>query len=396
MKKFFCPLGVGISWLVLAGCATPPPSAPPRLSGDPVADGAEMIAHGPLKDRVLWEYRTALAAMYRGDFARARQVLDDALLTLGGIYGKDKSARRARSFFSGEEKKRFIGEAYERVMAYYYRGILYWMDGEPDNARACFRTGEIEDGDAEKSEYSADYVLLDYLDGLASTKLGGDGSDALKRAQAESKFGAPVAYNPKGNVLFFVEFGRGPSKYATGRYREELRFAPGNMPVRSASIRIGNQLVVLMPYDDLYFQATTRGGRVMDHILANKAVFKTTTDEVGTGAILGGAILGSQQGHHDSRDEIGAGLLAFGLLSKILSGAAVPAADTRNWDNLPQYLSFTALSLPPGTHVATVEFKDAQGHVLPSYTKTMTINVPSEARDKVVFVSDHSVTPQTL
>lgn len=396
MKKFYCRLGVGLSLLLLAGCATSPPPPPMHLTGNPVADGEEMIAHGPPKDRVLWQYRTASAAMHRGDFATARRVLDDALVTLGGIYGRDKSARRARNVFAGEDKKRFIGEPYERVMAYYYRGILYWMDGEPDNARACFRTGEIEDGDAEKSEYAADYVLLDYLDGLASTKLGEDGSDALKRAQAESKFGAPVPYNRSGNVLFFLEFGKGPSKYATGRYREELRFSPGNLAVRSASVRIENQMMLLQPYDDLYFQATTRGGRVMDHILANKAIFKTTTDEVGTGALLGGAILGSQQGHHDSRDEIGAGLLAFGVLSKIISGAAVPAADTRSWDNLPQFLSFTSLKLPPGTHQAMVEFKDGQGHVLPSYTKTITIQVPSDGRDKVVFVSDRSITPQTL
>ena len=56
-------------------------------------------------------------------------------------------------------------------MAYYYRAILYWMDGEPDNARACFRTGQLLDSDAENKTYVGDYALLDYLDGLASVKL---------------------------------------------------------------------------------------------------------------------------------------------------------------------------------------------------------------------------------
>ena len=71
------------------------------------------------------------------------------------------------------------------------------------------------------------------------------------------------------------------------------------------------------------------------------------------------------------------------------------AADTRSWNNLPQYLSFTAAQLSPGPHVATVEFLDAKGQVLPTLTKTANINV-SPARDTVVFVSDQSYTTKNL
>ena len=38
------------------------------------------------------------------------------------------------SLFHPESSKVFIGEPYERAMAYYYRAILYWRDGQPDNA----------------------------------------------------------------------------------------------------------------------------------------------------------------------------------------------------------------------------------------------------------------------
>jgi len=112
--------------------------------------------------------------------------------------GKTTSGRRhhesRRDFWQGQErtkiaqlfcsriKKTFLGEPYERVMAYYYRGILYWMDGEPDNARACFRSAQLQDSDTVDKTYASDYALLDYLDGLASLKLGADGSDAFKRA----------------------------------------------------------------------------------------------------------------------------------------------------------------------------------------------------------------------
>src|SRR6185503_17727575 len=139
-----CLVGV-----LFAGCATTQTGENWQRTGDPLVDGRAAIEHSQKRDRTLWEYRTAATAMRRGEFGEAKQWLDDALLTLGGIYGPDKDARKARSYFASEAKKTFIGEPYERVMAYYYRGILYWIDGELDNARACFRSGEIMDSDAE-------------------------------------------------------------------------------------------------------------------------------------------------------------------------------------------------------------------------------------------------------
>lgn len=392
MKKLFATGGV-LGLLLLCGCVTHVRTV--DLTGDIMVDAPRAIAGGPARDRVLWEYRLAAACLRRGDFAQAKQNLDDALLTLGGIYGKDPNAKKARSYFAKENEKTFIGEPYERVMAYYYRGILYWMDGEPDNARACFRTAELEDSSSEGQQYNGDYVLPDYLDGLATAKLGGDGSDAFKRALDDCKsFAKPPPYDTKANVLVFLEFGPGPRKTAGGRYHEELHFFVPETRVISATLQIEGQTINLGPYDDLGFQATTRGGRVMDHILGNKAVFKSTTDAVGTGAIVGGAIAASSR--DQTSQEVGIGLIAAGIISKIVSESTTPQADVRMWDNLPRYLSFAALELAPGPHTATVEFHSRFGDVVPNLTKTITINVPADKRDKVVFVGDTSATPQTL
>ena len=377
--------------LFLTGCVTQ--TRVVHLTGNIMVDGPNAISNGPPQDKVLWQYRTAAAAMRRGQFTFAKQLLDDALLTLGGI-GTDKSARLARSYFHGEARKTFIGEPYERVMAYYYRGILYWMDGEPDNARACFRSAAIQDADAENHEYAADYALLDYLDGLATAKLSGDGSDAFKRAEQEARLARPPQPDLKANVLFFVESGMGPYKFASGQYREELRFGVQPSPAVSAEIEVDGQKTQAAPYDDLYFQATTRGGRVMDHVLGNKAAFKSTTDAVGKTAIIGGAIAASQRDR--TSQEVGLGLIAAGVLSEIFSGATTPAADIRAWTNLPRYLSFASLSLSPGPHTAKIQFLDQAGHVLPNLTKIITLNVSSDGKDKVVFVSDKSTTPQTV
>ncbi len=393
MKSLWQPTLLAVV-LGLAGCAT---TKKPQvaLTGDIMVDAPNAIANGPPRDRVLWEYRLAAAAMRQGKFDLAKQNLDDALLTLGGIYGKDKDAAKARSYFHAEAKKTFIGEPYERSMAYIYRGILYWMDGQPDNARACFRSAEFEDSDVENHQYAGDWVLPEYLDGLATTELGGDGSDAFKRAQADAKGVKLPPYDTKHNALFFIEFGPGPTKYATGRYKEELRFHNPVSPVASAELKVDALTIPIAPTDDVGFQAITRGGRVMDHILGNKAVFKSATDTAGNVALIGGLATAAASENRTAQ-EVGLGIALAGLVSKVVSAATVPEADTRSWDNLPHYLSFASVPLPVGQHVATIEFLNPSGQVLPNLTKTVTINITTTDRDKVVFVSDTSVTPQTL
>ena len=393
MKSFWQPALLAV-FLTLAGCATTPKHQV-VLTGNLMVDAPNAIANGPPRDRVLWQYRLAAAALRQGKFDLAKQNLDDALLTLGGIYGKDADAKKARSYFHAEAKKTFIGEPYERSMAYVYRGILYWLDGEPDNARACFRSAEFEDGDAENHEYAGDWVLAEYLDGLATTKLHGDGSDAFKRAQAAAKGINLPPYIPSANALFFVEFGPGPTKFATGQYGEELRFYTVPSPVGSAELRVDALRIPIAPTDDVDFQATTRGGRVMDHVLGNKAVFKSTTDAIGNVALVGGLTTAAVS-HDATTQEVGLGIALVGLVSKVVSAATIPAADTRTWDNLPHYLSFASLPLPVGQHVITIQFLDLSGRVLANLTKTINLNITATDRDKVVFVSDTSVTPQTL
>lgn len=381
--------------LLISGCATNRQPAV-VLTGDIMVDGPNAIENGPAKDKVLWQDRTAVAAMRRGQFDLAKRYLDEVLLTFGGIYGNNKSARQARGYFHEESKKTFIGEPYERVMAFYYRGILYWMDGEPDNARACFRSAQIEDAGTQDENYSADYAMLDYLDGLATVKLGGDGSDAFQRAEKESRLSKLPPYNAQANVIFFLEYGLGPTKYGGGEYGEQLRFRDNPSPAKTATVSVNGQKLTAGACDDLVFQATTRGGRVMDYVLGNKAVFKSTTGAIGDVGIVGGALLATHRGHNSAADEVGLGLLAAGLLSKAFSAATTPSADIRTWDNLPRYLTFATLALPAGTHAATIEFQDAAGRPLPNLTKNITVNVPADGKDKVIFVSDQSVTPQTL
>jgi hypothetical protein len=385
--------------LLLAGCVSQPDDPPARGKRRAAPTAADRrIPEVPERDRVLYDYRAAATALRAGQYDVARTRLDDAIARIGGIIANDADAARARSLFAAESSKVFIGEPYERVMAYYYRGLLYWRDGEPDNARACFRSGLVIDGGTAEEKFDADYVLLDYLDGLASVKLQADGGDAWARAQAHAgnRFSLPP-YNPAANVLVFAEYGYGPRKYAAGPYGEQLRFHAEDSPTRSARLLLhdGRMIVPLPAYDDLGYQATTRGGRVMDHILGNKAVFKAGADVAGDVALAGAAIAHDQARRRERKGKDGDdaeatafGLGILGVISKIASAATRSEADTRQWNNLPQRLSFAALKLAPGAYAGRLEFLDREGNVLGARTRQVTISVAAGDRDTVVILSE--------
>lgn len=378
-----------------------------------MVDGKARLAIAPAKDRVLWQYRVGATALRRGEWDEGRQLLDAALVESAGILADAgaREAARARRLFRSESDKPFVGEPYERVMANYYRGVLYWQAGEPDNARALFRNGAFIDSDAEDRTYASDYVLLDYLDGFITRRLGGDGDEARTRAQEKSAFDLPP-YDPDTNVMLFVEYGRGPRKIVSGPEGERLSFQTEPSLAVRAQLVVRDRIVALPPYDDLHFQATTRGGRVMDYILGNKAVFKRNADAVGDAALTAAVIAASDDRRRyrpkskeeaeeakekeEDREEAAVALAVVGIFSKLASAATQASADTRTWDNLPQYLSFAAMNLPPGEHAATLEFFDAAGQKLDDRSQSFTLVVPAPeysttsevARDVVVFRSE--------
>lgn len=388
--QFMVRIGVilaAFAWL--AGCASTESKggASATRTGDPMIDARQAVQQAPQKDRLLWQYRASATAMRKGEFQQAKAWLDDALSVLGGIHAADPSARKARGLFQEESRKRFMGEPYERAMAFFYRGILYWIDGEWDNARACFKSAQFEDSDTTEKTYAGDFVSFDYLEGLATRKLGGDGADALKRASANAKQAALPECDPSSNLVLFLELGKGPRKYGDGEYGEKLKFREGESAATGAVIRVGGQTIRIRAWDNLSFQARTRGGRVMDHVLGNKAVFKTSTSVAGDVGILSGAVLA----HGRETREVGLGLLAAGLLSKIVSAAANPKADLRTWDNLPQWIGFGLAKLSPGEHSGIVDFVDQHGVVLASKTRAFKIRISdTPGKDSVLLISDRN------
>ena len=372
-----------LSALGFAACQAPAIQRAPEFDGDLVAAGHRQIAKAPAHDKNRWRLITAVHALKLGRHSEARALLATAMPSAGQILKADARTRLAQSLFSPENVKGFHGESHERTMGWFYRGVFYWMDGEPDNARACFRTAQLMDALAAQPEHRADWVLLDYLDGFITTKLGRNGNDARARAQANAGDTALPAYNAKANVMVFLQFGFGPMKKTGGDVGEKIVYDGGHSRAQSARITAGGRTLIAPVFDNLTFQASTRGDRAMDAILAKKATIKKAGDLVGDIGVTGGAILASQP----ETEGAGVALLSAGLVGKIVGGSAEPRADTRTWTNLPQHLSFAALQLPAGAHTIAIEFLDTNGIALPNRQKNVSVTVQT-GRDTVLFVAD--------
>lgn len=347
-------------------CATA--QQPPQHN--PIPGLRAKLDAAPAKDKILWQYRLAAAALRKGENDIAKTALDTALRQAGENYGTpNPDAAKSRLPTKRESDKPFVGEPYERALANYYRAILYWTDGDIENARALLRTAQLIDSDTAKKTYASDYILFDYLEGLANAKLGAPraAAEALARARASAaaqKRPALPDYDPGANVLVFVEYSAGPEKSRSGDYGETLAYNIPTHVCTHAKLQIGAQAVELRPYDDIGFQALTHGGRLMDRIVAEKG-------RLGRKRLLTGLLLGEP-------------ILVFTSYSL----AKNAKADTRCWDNLPRYLGFAALSLPPGTHAAELTYYDPIGRLYTNHVRRIAITVPeAAAKDTVIFCS---------
>jgi len=130
--------------------------------------------------------------------------------------------------------------------------------------------------------------------------------------------------------------------------------------------------------EDIYFQASTRGGREFDSILAGKAQFKSVSNTVGNAALVGAAaatmVAANSNDRKHQRDAAAAAgaLLLVGLVAKGVSEATEADADIRYWDNLPDRVHAVTLPLPAALDKLSVDFLAGDGSVLRTREATIT------------------------
>ena len=293
------------------------------------------LTEGP-QNEVMHYMNAGTTAFYMGEWTSARIAFDRALLKIESFFADNEIAEQARSNFTPEDFKDFRGEPYERMMAYYYRGLIYLKDGDYENARASFRGGLLQDSLTYEEDYAQDSALLAYLVGWASQCNGDLDLAAESYAEAGKYNEALKAPNPEDTVLFLSELGFGPVKQATGKYNEAMVIVENRSSRERFAIFSQNDRAVMTQLaEDLFFQANTRGGRAIDAILAGKAQFKNDT------GIAGQAMqdIGNELMTDANSDQYTAALgIAFALTGVVMSGisaATIPEADVRMWRNLP-------------------------------------------------------------
>lgn len=376
--RFFCLLA-GLAFL--PGCVTAREQEKPQspaVEQSFLADKPRtlhphllvMMRQGP-RNQVLNDMRIGLGALDMGEDALASSLFDDALDRIESVYSDKPDAAQARSLWAKESVKDFKGEPYERAMAFYYRGLLYLRAGDYENARASFKSGVLQDAFAEENQHRADFGLLIFLEGWASHCNGDHGLaqesfDEFKRIN--SAFRPPAKTD---NTLLLIESGSAPVKTnglgaKPAKPKGYLMFHAGisaDLPRIQASGGKGLGSPLLL--ENILFQATTRGGRPIDSIVAGKAQFKDVAGGIGNVLIVGSVGAAHVAGSNQDRNAAyaAAGLLLAGLLAKGVESAVEADADTRYWDNLPDKVFGLTAALPDGTKEIPLEFVNSFGEV---------------------------------
>jgi tetratricopeptide (TPR) repeat protein len=343
------------------------------------SDFQKLLLEGK-KNNCLNNMRIGLKALRNGDKEVALPALDDALLTIESFFVNTAAAQKARSLWYEEGMKDFKGEPYERVMAYYYRGLLYMGAGDYDNAAASFKSAVLQDSFAEEEQYRADFALVIFLQGLASKKAG-DYEGAANAFEELKKLRPDFVIPASFNTLFIVETGTSPRKVADGPGHAELKYFRGrSFTEKYVSLKLdngGNRR--LYPMEDIYFQASTRGGRQIDKILKDKVVFRetnlaigSTLSDVAQKTMLFAPLAGKSAGTFQA---VAGGLAIAGAVEQIIALNAKPHADTRFWDNLPDTVHIDFGQLPAGSHQIRIEALDDKGAPVRGLEKTVQFNV---------------------
>ncbi len=299
-------------------------------------------------------------------FLRAYEVINSVGVNQGG--------RSLGAAVVDEKIKIWKGEPFERAMANYYLGLIYYIQHDYDNARAAFENAlfklrDYSDSGDKKDNYreqESDFVLATLMLGKSWQRLGREDMarqqfDRVVQLRCDLRVLADEKLNGESNLLLMVDFGYGPKKLARGSDGAFIGFGP---PPDRAGIIPRPQVVVdgqntgdpasFEPTIDLLQMAQDRHWQDIDTIRAIKSV-------VGNGALIGGGIFAAkgldEEGSAQRRDlAVAAGLAAAGLALKASSHA-----DTRQWEMLPRTVFVLPLRVAPGKHDVMVEFPNVPG-----------------------------------
>jgi tetratricopeptide (TPR) repeat protein len=298
-------------------------------------------------------------------FLRAWEVINSTGVNDGG--------RTLGAILVDEKIKIWKGEPFERAMASFYLGLIYYIRQDYGNARGAFEnalfklrdvdptTGEKSEADIDSNFALATIMLAKSFQHLGREDLAKANFENVRQHYPQLASLADYDLNQRSNLLLVVDYGYGPHK-TTDFDGSVIGFAPTPFedgPIPLPLVRCDGRVIqagpgIGAPPDDLLAMAQDRKWQSIDTIRAVKSA-------VGTGLLVGGAMTGAaglnSHGERQRTDLIVAGaLIGTGLLLK-----ATSQADVRQWEMLPRTTFILPLHVEPGTHQITVDFPGAGG-----------------------------------
>jgi hypothetical protein len=321
----------------------------------------------------------------RRDYLQAWNVMN---LSEGGGVGN--------ALFLSERQKFWMGDPYERAYNSWYLGVLYYQLGDLVNCQPAFKNAVfVDSGDLEAGEYIADWLPAHIMRVRAFlARQDEDGARGVLEEVARlpdkapnAEKGMPTNFDPgvrewltveaqkDANTVIMLELGQGPFFTAEGHHGSVRVTNQGDYHEASVEVIIdGQSMGRARKIGDTFYQAITRGGRVMDEILQGKAIAKTTSIAVGAGSMhvgrrlyesgnrTAGAIVGG----------VGAALLIAGL-------AGNAEADTRGNVLLPGETHLMMARLDEGAYTVDLKFYDRADRELPQLAQRgLPLTVPRE------------------
>lgn len=374
-RRLRAGLGGGLLLLTASALAVEP-IYPEQVSAELRPLVERLHAEGK-RNMVLNLMEVGTAAFQEGDYRTAEDAFDSALIEIETVYAANESATKARSLWYSEGAKDFKGEPYERVMAYYYRGLLDLRKGDFDNAQAAFETGLQQDAFAEEEQNSADFALMSYLKGWSFQQLGDLTKADEYYKEVQRLRPSTVLPKDKHNTLIIVETGKSPRKLSDGVGHYELLYRRGKRLKQEYAKIDGNAPNLT---ESIYFQASSRGGRPVDSIIEGKVSFKSQA--ASTGEVLSDvgstAMHVSALGGSSGMQNAGLAIGAVGLFSTMAAVNARTEADTRYWSNLPDrvhvYTTYIDYGKQPDNTVE-ITVSDKQGKPLPELTQRVPVKI---------------------
>ncbi|MFH1262842.1 MAG: tetratricopeptide repeat protein [Pseudomonadota bacterium] len=369
--------------LLLLGCSTQLSPSTVRAyyscNYGPVVSELKAKAKEDGKDYALYNLNLLSAAQGAGDRETAKQAfLNAQRLMWSTEAGK---GRGTASLVSAESIKIFKGEPFEKSMAAIYGGILFFNEGDFDNARASF--GKATMAIQQKEEHPNDFAVAYFLQALSFLKNGD--TDNAKIALERAKKAYPnnpyldVRKLKSSNAFFVIELGRGPERFRTGPGASLADWRRRSYPEQGAAVFVDDEEVGrAQEAGDLTYQATTKGWMKKDTVQVTKGVMRDASIVT---AVVAADVAANAKNKKDRETAawvaLGAGLFALANQSQ---------ADIRQWEFLPDRLHVAAVRLSPGPHRLRVVFYGTGGVPISGYDKTWYYNPAAPDEEKIFLV----------